>query len=823
MNFKKYMPILFGFLFVLMSIFTGTQNAIAATAVRLTTKWIPGVYYVKTDGVNGSANQFRYWSIDGKVTFCIEADPRITTYNYLQHEGLIESPYSQEISQLIELIGHYGYDYPGHQTLKYRMATQKLIWEVTSKYTVKYYTQPNGGGTEIDVSYEVNEIMRLVNNHYVRPSFNGGNYIVSIAESLTLTDTNNVLSNYEIHSATNATVSKSGNSLTITPMSINDVLITLVRENYDNNQTFVYTGADGISQKFGYFRVDDPVRATINIKVTGGKVELNKLDFKTGNAVPSGMATLGGAIYGIYTETGVKVGTITTNNNGKVTSNYLPSLGRFYVQEEKPSEGYQLDSTEYYFDITKEDLYPSINVYEKVIERDVEIYKLFAKGDTGLMTPEVNIEFGFFDYNGNIYTSAYTNSKGFLKVTLPYGTYTVRQLSTTPNHEKVNDFTVNVKEMGEAYTYILTNAETQAKLRVIKTDSETGKTIAMAGIKFRIFDLDCGEYVTQKITYPTTQTLSVFETDARGIITTPYPLSSGRYRLEEVDQAINGYLWNKEPLYFEITDDSNFIYDEDYGVILEVKFANEQVKGKLTIHKDGEKLVIEEGSYHYETIALKGVVFGLYAEEDIVINGYKYYSKDELVAELTTNKKGNASLGGLPLGNYYLKELSTVGDHILDQTVYHFELKYEDQYTKVVYQTLNLKNKLAKGSLEFTKTDLVTGKPLPNTKIKIFTCDDILIFEGITDKYGKIIIKDLFVGCYKLYESEAPKGYILNPEPMFFEIAEDGQIIKADMANELIVSVPNTGISDTNIIRNVAYILILGGITYVIYDKRKTK
>ena len=36
---------------------------------------------------------------------------------------------------------------------------------------------------------------------------------------------------------------------------------------------------------------------------------------------------------------GVKVGTVITNENGEVTSDFLPSMGRYYLLEEKASEG----------------------------------------------------------------------------------------------------------------------------------------------------------------------------------------------------------------------------------------------------------------------------------------------------------------------------------------------------------------------------------------------------------------------------------------------------------------------------------------------------
>ncbi len=81
------------------------------------------------------------------------------------------------------------------------------------------------------------------------------------------------------------------------------------------------------------------------------------------------------------------------------------------------------------------------------------------------------------------------------------------------------------------------------------------------------------------------------------MLITPYPLNSGDYELEEVDQRINGYLWNSEPLRFSINEKSNIISSDDFDKILELRFTNKEVKGAIEIKKTGEKVVIENGKY----------------------------------------------------------------------------------------------------------------------------------------------------------------------------------------------------------------------------------
>ena len=135
-----------------------------------------------------------------------------------------------------------------------------------------------------------------------------------------------------------------------------------------------------------------------------------------------------------------------------------------------------------------------------------------------------------------------------------------------------------------------------------------------------------------------------------------------------------------------------------------------------------------------------------------------------------------------------------------------------------------MKNRPIYGTLEFTKTDISTSEPLPNTVIEIYTENDELVFSGKTDENGKVIIEELRYGKYYILEKEAPEGYILTEEKMAFEILEDGEIVKATMVNEkVVVEVPNTGLNDYFVLEIISGLLILSGIGVIIYAKKKNK
>src|SRR5574344_772918 len=754
---------------------------------NLQIKYLDNIYYVQHSNVDSSdyrSYKAGMFYVDGKLAYCFEPGTSITSHEYATSDWSVANLTASQ-RHYIEMVGYYGYEYSNHQASKYYLATQELIWESVKDIRVYWTTEQYGNGSEINVDAEKNEILSLIAQHDNRPSFNG-------------------------------------NTLSIKVNATGEDQIRLVRSHYDNDVNLVYYS--GNSQKLVHTRISDPVVSAINIKSVAGKVTTNKVDADTGIDTPQGEATLTGAIYDIFDETNTYITSITTGADSNGTSINLPRLGKYYLLERTPSTGYQLDTTKYWFEMTLDNLYPTIKVYEKVINRDFDFTKVYADAKTGILTPEANIEFGFYDYKGNLYKTATTDSNGRIFINLPYGKYKVKQLTSTTNYEKVDDFEVEVYDMGDTTYKVIANAEITAKLKVVKIDKNTGDSIARGGIKSKIFDIDRNEYVTQTITYPTPQTISIFETSSDGILLTPYALKSGHYRLEEVDQVIDGYLWNDISVDFEIGENSEFINGNEYGILFEVKFENKEVKGQVDLTKYGEELTIENGSYHYNKILLSGVVYELYASEDIYsANGILMYKKGTLIATDKTSEKGLLSFKNLYLGKYYLLERSSSNNNVVDTTKHYFELTYKDQYTAVIINEIQLENHLPKGTLDFTKTDLVTGDAISNTKIEIYTENDELIYTGYTDEFGKITITDLFSGKFYIIETEASTGYQITTDKVYFEITEDGEIVKANMTNEQIVKVPNTGISDSKVFNIITLILIIAGAGFIIYDKTKKK
>lgn len=811
------------------SVFFMLAGYTEVSAATLTQTPVDNWYYTRRGGGKPYMSaQWDLYDLDGKTAYCIEPGVNITTSDYEGAIGWINSPYSDEVNRKIQLYGYYGYNYPGHGNLRYRAAAQSLIWEATGGQIIEFWTEKYGNGNFINLNAERNEILRLASTHYEVPIFDSDTKDAVIGETTTFTDTKGILSNFDVVKSSDASVSINGNTLSVTPNVVGNITVVLKKKTYTQDPTIIFVGKDATSQKMGMFGVDDPVLVRVKLNVVGGSLKINKKDLDTKLSKPQGDATFKNAVYELLDENYNFITDLIIDDSFSAKTDKILSPNKIYILREKTaSEGYLLDKTEYRFKIDRDNLDIEMDVYEDVIEKTVNIYKVFADGSTTILKGEPNVSFEIYLKSiGEYYKTIKTDEKGFVSVKLPYGKWIFKQVSSTSGFEKVKDFEIVINnDSDEDITKIISNAEIKAKLKLIKVDSESRKILVRDGIKFRIKNLDTGEYVCQNVTYPGQEKICVFETKD-GMFITPYVLGYGNYQIEELEeQSIPGYVWNSVPLKFSIDENSKFIQDDEFGLMLEVQFENKEVKGEVEIKKVGEKLVIENGTFRYEEIELDGVHYDLIADGDIYAGDGTLIYKDKQLIKSFVTKDGYFKLTNLYLGKYCLIETKTVGNHVLNSKPYCFEIKYKDQYTDTIKLIINQKNYLAKGDFELSKVDLSTGEPVEGALIEIYTEDDILIYSGRTDKSGKLYVKGLESGKkYKFVEKEAPEGYILNDEIHEFEILNNGDIVKDTLSNEkIVIDVPNTFANDYKILIPVSLCGL--GIVLVLLsrDKRKKK
>ncbi len=348
-------------------------------------------------------------------------------------------------------------------------------------------------------------------------------------------------------------------------------------------------------------------------------------------------------------------------------------------------------------------------------------------------------------------------------------------------------------------------------LKVVKIDKETGKQIYLKGIKFKIKNLDSNEYVCENDD-------CLYETDEYGTFITSDKLDYGHYELEEVDDLIEGYLWNDEKI--NVTLDENSDYQAVEGKLYyEVFFENQAVTGSLELTKIGEEAVFENNRITYLPKNLDDVVFNLYAANNIYDSQKEIiYRQDEFLGTYITIN-GRITIDNLPLGNYYLKEVSTLANHIIDKEKHYFSLTYLDEYTENVHTSLTLSNYQAKGSLEFIKIDSITGEVLANTYIGLYNGKDELLFTGYTDENGKIIIEDLPLGKYYIKELLSPEGYTLSKDNIYFEIKQNKEHILTTMENATI-NVPNTSQHKNYNHYIISLVILIIGLVLYKYEKK---
>lgn len=783
--------------FIFLCLLVITKVNVKASEVTLVKERIGDLYTYYYDE-NFGRYRFLYlnkYLFGENYAYCIELGKYIDGNIYSYSTSFNDVNLSDSDLEYIKLVSFYGYDYPGHKTDRYYMAAQELIWIRLSNVYVKWAVNMNSNDL-VKVEEEKQIISNLVNNHYIKPSFDGSTIDIVKGESVTLTDTNNVVSNYE---SSSKYISIQGNTITIDG-NIDVDKISLTKK-VDTDKVFLlYT--NGTSQKMMSSGRVAPVTSKINLNILSGSITIHKKDIEKGDEA-QGEGTLKGAKYNLYDNTGDLKGTFITGKKEKIEG---LSPGNYYLKEIEPSIGYKLDDTIHSISITKDDLDVEVTVYEEVLKRKVDIFKVYSSLETGLLTPEEGIKFEIYDKDNNLINSLITDKDGYMSIVLPFGTYTLKQITTTEGYEKIKDYQITIDEYDERPIYkVFTDAEIKSKVKIIKKDYDTKEIITNSDAKFKIYNVKTNEYVSFKIIYPEEKIVDTFEV-TNGIFITPDELPSGTYRLFEVDEKMNGYIYNDEGIEFKIGETSNFIYDSDLGKILEVSFYNKKALGKIEIYKYGEDILYQNDTYKYKEKLLKGVTFNLYSKEDIYQNNKLIYSKDDLIKEFTTDENGYSMIDNLPLGNYYLKEISSSGSNAVNDITYNISLAYKDQYTEKVINDLDIYNYIRKGKIIINKYDKETNTPVPNTLFEIRKNDNTVIYKGYTDINGQIIIDDLKYDDYYLAETESSTGYKLLEEKIPFTIDKEETTI--NIYNERI-TVPNTGVnSRTYIILSILSLLL---------------
>ncbi|MCX0367987.1 SpaA isopeptide-forming pilin-related protein, partial [Clostridium perfringens] len=519
--------------------------------------------------------------------------------------------------------------------------------------------------------------------------------------------------------------------------------------------------------------------------------------------------------------------------------------GDYKFHETDTPKGYWKSDKDYSFSITENGKTYVKYVKNSPIQAKVRVIKVDSKDGKPLKGVKFQIRNAdtkklveFINFIGIIpmkTTTLETNKNGELVTpqNLAYGNYLLEEVEPLEGYIKANPIPFKIdenavleeiKDLGTIYTKKVSNDRITANMELLKLDKETNKPLS--NIEFKVTALDG---------FMKGQTWNL-KSDDKGLVSLK-GLEYGNYRVDEVKTLWN-YVLNKEPIFFSVKENGKtiklemtnkkirgsvelFKFDKDTNRPLEgVKFDllnGDKKVGTYTTDNTGKITVnnLEAGNYtwvevesidHYNKVDKK-YDFNIYKDGQLekidvantVKTGGLDFSKTDVTTgdtidgakvkitglepqnkhiniEFTSSKEGNKFT--LPEGKYTFEETLAPEGYRINKEVGTFEIK-DGQITKA-----NLKDERKQGDLEFTKTDVTTGKVIEGAKIKI-TC-----IEGLSE--GKVIEFTSFndvnkftldEGKYTFEEISAPNGYEINKEVGTFEI-KDGQVTKANLKDE---------------------------------------
>lgn len=776
---KKKKIVFFSFLGILMTLIAsfGIINVFAERVTRNVyqtksgyIKGPDGEYMPAIKKLNGYTGyglaEYPFTDSQGRIYYCVQPATSWEAGNFFTNDtvegigNLTDNGVAAVANtERVKLLMYYGYGYTGRTEAWWYRITQIMIWRTLYPSGQFYFTTSNSLTAPETHKYDkyMDQIEADIAKHGKAPSFNGTNAgIIPVGQSITVTDTNGVLSNFKVSSCTNCSAKIEGNNLIVTATATGNIRVNLTRT-YSKAQTkdlFIWASTkdeDGI-QKIA--NAADPQDTPSVLMATGDYIDSSVYVDKVDGV--SADIKLAGATLCLYKEDGTELKCETSNGENKINFGEYEK-GNYYVVETVAPKGYVLDSSKHEFTI---DGYGTdVNL---TIENDkFSTFKLY-KREEGTNKPLANVEIAIYDEDDIKIFQGSTNKDGELSTEkIPAGTYYYVELEAAEGYgldSSKHYFTID-SDGGCFITETLYNKPTS--LLISKTDLSTGEPIPDTTITiYQKQDDD-----SWKIYYQG-------KTDEKGEIFIQY-LPYGEYYFAETEAA-EGYILNDEPHYFEITKD-NFI-----------------IKDALTNEK-------------YSTVEItKTDLSGENPVPGATIEIYKVDGdKDTLIYTGITDESGKIYYDKFTKGEYYFIETKAPEGYIINEEKHPFSITESG-----VHYTDSITNE-KESTIIFTKRDLADNAVLADATICVYTEDGDLVECSTTDSFGEATIP-LAIGKYYYVETKAPEGYELDSTQYPFEITEEGSVITMTVFNEyMIVAAPETSLTNEEIIVSVV-VLVLG-------------
>lgn len=481
----------------------------------------------------------------------------------------------------------------------------------------------------------------------------------------------------------------------------------------------------------------------------------------------------------------------------------------------------------------------SLESYVKIIKVDSE---------TGKQIPYAGAGFQIYDPNGNKVTmkytyptvtkidTFYTNSDGYLITpeTLPYGKgYSVVEvqapygyiLDSTPVYfditaentseengitivkaEKKNTSqkgTITVEKTGEIFSNVtaIGGGYTDENGNDVALTTIYQPEYSVSGLSGAVFEIYADEDITTPdgtVRAKKDELVATLKTNTKGTATSKQ-IHLGKYRVVE-KTAPYGFVLNKTVNHIELT----YSGQNEKVTNTSTSFTNDRQKAEINLTKileQDEKFNIGNNG------EIRNVSFGLYADEDLKAANGTVIPKDGLIEIITCDEKGKATFTtDLPIGSYYVKEISTDNHYILSDKKYPVAFESAGQNTATVHITVNdggpIENEIIYGTIKGLKIDRETGENIAGALFGLFSIYEIkfteetAILTAESNEEGIFTFENVPYGEYIVCELKPATGYLPNGESYPVTISENKEVVEINVLNDKIPELKTTAAID---------------------------
>ena len=734
--------------------------------------------------------------------YCVESGIDFNTGNsYVSKNGKNSSyfrklPTEAQFGVMMALMygWHEGKSSPVAGTNKddYAFATQTIIWEYQQQLRTSPSDLHSANGIDADTyCYSLKGrpaekcydwILSQMASHYTIPSFAARNqskadtYTLKYNPdrqnySLTLTDTNNTLANLSL-SASGIKVSRSGNQYTFTSdkMIISPITVSAQKAvNLDCDEMLIWgcvgkqTMVSGASDPvYFYFKLDTETYGTGLIKKTSEDGVVSGIKFNiSGNGVNQ---------------------TVVTKADGTVDISLMPGV---YTVTEQPIDRYEPQNVQR---ITIVSGHTSTVTFSNTLKRgSLEIIKssednlvegvkfhLYGTSLSGLPVDEYAVT----DANG---VARFENV--LISGTTPY---TVEEIDTAVRYVVPASQTAPI-EWEKVTSRSFTNILKKLNVTVTKSDAETGTAQGDASLAGAVYGIYKGE-----------ELIDTYTTDKNGQFTTKYYVCGNDWTVREISPS-EGYLLDRtihrvgaEPELYTVEFNST------------ANDVTEQViKGNIAIIKH-----TDNGETQIETPET-GATFEVFRKAAGSFDAAKETERDIL----TCDENGFAQTKDMPYGIYTVRQTSGWEGRELMKPFDVFISKDGQTYRYLI------NNANFESYIKVVKKDAETGNTIPyagagfqiydpngNLVTMTFTYPEVTTIDTFyTTADGELITPQTleYGKGYSLVEVQAPYGYVLNSEPVYFDVMQENseidsgitviEVVRSNVAQKGTITVSKSG------------------------------